>query len=149
MNIGMKKPFFKKSIKMEDTEKRKDIISASTKKKGKTNNSNIKDRVNELEKSLGINTIPKKIPGYFVLGGWLCVISGIKPIVIVGLILASIAIALSFRKSYKNAFKWDKAITLYFKNDIEKAKTYLDKLSSSEKEGQSYKKMLKLLNKKI
>ena len=112
----------------------------------KPSNSNIKKSVKELEKSLGINTNPKNIPGYFILGGWLCVISSIKPIIIVGLILASIALVLSFRKSYKNAYRWNKAITLYFNNDIEKAKTYLDKLSSAEKEGQAYKKMLKLLN---
>lgn len=112
----------------------------------KTSNTIIKARVKELEKSLGIKTSFKNVPGYFILGGWLCVISSIKPIIIVGLILASIALALSFRTRYKNAYGWNKAITLYFNNDIEKAKTFLDKLSSSEKEGQAYEKMLKLLN---
>jgi len=114
----------------------------------KPSNSSIKKSVKELEKSLGINTNPKNLPGYFILGGWLCVISSIKPIIIVGLILAAIALVLSFRNSYKNAYRWNKAITLYFINDIEKAKTLLDKLSSDEKEGQAYKTMLKLLNNK-
>ena len=154
MNIGMKKPYLKKSIKIEDTEKtkeemKKDTISTSIKKEGETNNSNIKHSVKELEKSLGINTNPKSVPGYFILGGWLCVISSIRPIIVVGLIFAIIALVLSFRKSYKNAYRWNKGITLYFNNDIEKAKMYLDKLSSSEKEEQAYKKMLKLLNQKI
>ena len=154
MNIGMKKPYLKKSIKIEDTEKtkeemKKDTISTSTKKEGETNKSNIKHSVKELEKSLGINTNPKSVPGYFILGGWLCVISSIRPIIVVGLIFAIIALVLSFRKSYKDAYRWNKGITLYFNNDIEKAKMYLDKLSSSEKEEQAYKKMLKLLNQKI
>jgi len=115
----------------------------------KPSNSNIKKSVIELEKSLGINTKFKNIPGYFILGGWLCVISTIKPIIIAGLILAIIALVLSFSISYKNAYRWNKAITLYFTNDIEKAKTYLDKLSSSEKEGEAYKRILKLLNTKV
>jgi hypothetical protein len=154
MNIGMKKPYLKKSIKIEDTEKtkeemKKDTISTSTKKEGENNKSNIKHSVKELEKSLGINTNPKSVPGYFILGGWLCVISSIRPIIVVGLIFAIIALVLSFRKSYKDAYRWNKGITLYFTNDIEKAKMYLDKLSSSEKEEQAYKKMLKLLNQKI
>lgn len=154
MNIGMKKPYLKKSIKIEDIERtkeemKKDTISTSTKKEDETNNSNIKHSVKELEKSLGINTNPKSVPGYFILGGWLCVISSIRPIIVVGLIFAIIALVLSFRKSYKNAYRWNKGITLYFNNDIEKAKMYLDKLSSSEKEEQAYKKMLKLLNQKI
>jgi len=114
----------------------------------KPSNSSIKKNVKELEKSLGINTNPKNLPGYFILGGWLCVISSIQPIIIAGLILAAIALVLSFRNSYKNAYRWNKAITLYFINDIEKAKTLLDKLSSDEKQGQAYKKMLKLLNNK-
>jgi len=114
----------------------------------KPSNSSIKKSVKELEKSLGINTNPKNLPGYFILGGWLCVISSIQPIIIAGLILAAIALILSFRNSYKNAYRWNKAITLYFINDIEKAKTFLDKLSSMEKEGQAYKKMLKILDNK-
>ncbi|AWK51509.1 hypothetical protein DIC82_10905 [Clostridium beijerinckii] len=127
---------------------KKSIITDDNGVMEKPSNSSIKKNVKELEKSLGINTKPKNLPGYFILGGWLCVISSIQPIIIVGLILAAIALILSFRNSYKNAYKWNKAITLYFINDIEKAKTLLDKLSSDEKEGQAYKTMLKLLNDK-
>ncbi|BCZ47813.1 hypothetical protein psyc5s11_38800 [Clostridium gelidum] len=112
----------------------------------KPSNSYIKKQVKELEKSLGINTNAKNIPAYFIFGGWLCVISSIKLIIIVGLILASIAFVLSFSKIYKNAYRWNKSITFYFNNDIEKAKISLDKLSSNEKEGKAYNKMLKLLN---
>ena len=112
----------------------------------KASNSYIKKQVKELEKSLGINTNAKNIPAYFIFGGWLCVISSIKLIIIVGLILASIAFVLSFSKIYKNAYRWNKSITFYFNNDIEKAKILLDKLSSNEKEGEAYNKMLKLLN---
>ena len=112
----------------------------------KPSNSYIKKQVKELEKSLGINTNAKNIPAYFIFGGWLCVISSIKLIIIVGLILASIAFVLSFSKIYKNAYRWNKSITFYFNNDIEKAKILLDKLSSNEKEGKAYNKMLKLLN---
>lgn len=126
-------------------EMKKDTTITSTKKKSETKNSNIRKSVKELEKSLGINTNPKNLPMYFILGGWLCVISTIKPIIVVGLILASIAFVLSFRKSYKNAYRWNKTITFYFNNDIEKAENYLDKLPASEKEGEAYKKMVKLL----
>jgi len=112
----------------------------------KPSNSYIKKQVKELEKSLGINTNAKNIPAYFIFGGWICVISSIKLIIIVGLILASIAFVLSFSKIYKNAYRWNKSITFYFNNDIEKAKILLDKLSSNEKEGKAYNKMLKLLN---
>jgi len=127
---------------------KKSVISDDHKNGGeKISNSSIKKSVKELEKSLGINTNFKNVPGYFILGGWLCVISSIKPIIIVGLILASIALGLSFRKSYKDAYRWNKSIVLYFTDDIEKAKTHLDKLSLSEKEGEAYKEMLKILNK--
>lgn len=127
---------------------KKSVIPDDHKNVGeKISNSSIKKSVKELEKSLGINTNFKNIPAYFILGGWLCVISSIRPIIIVGLILASIALGLSFGKSYKDAYRWNKAIALYFTDDIEKAKTYLDKLSLSEKEGEAYKEMLKILNK--
>lgn len=148
MNIGMKKTSSNKSIKGGDTEKSKEKVKKDTITSSKNNNPKIKDRVKELEKSLGINTNPRNTPGYLILAAWLCVLSSIDLIIIVGLILASIGLVLSFRKSYKNSYKWNKAITLYFNNDIQKARTYLDKLSSSEKEGQAYKEMLKLLNKK-
>lgn len=168
MNIGMNKPFFKKDAQIGDKEEMNEseildddnnkiervkssknhISSTATKEKVKTNNSSIKNSVKELEKYLGINTSPKNLPLYFLLGGWLCVISSSKPTIIVGLVLATIAVILSFSKNYKDAFKWNKAITLYVNNDIEKSKTYLDKLSTSEKEGEAYKKMLELLNHK-
>lgn len=126
---------------------KKSVILGEEKNKiEKPSNSYIKKQVKELEKSLAINTNAKNIPGYFILVGWICVISSIKPIIIVGLILASIAFVLSFSKIYKNAYRWNKSITLYFNNDIEKAKILLDQLSSNEKEGEAYKKMLKLLN---
>lgn len=126
---------------------KKSVITGKEKNEmEKISNSYIKKQVKELEKSLGINTNAKNIPAYLIFGGWLCVISTIKPIIIVGLILASIAFVLSFSKIYKKAYRWNKSITFYFNNDIEKAKILLDKLSSNEKEGEAYNKMLKLLN---
>lgn len=136
-------------IKGEMKKMKKLIIKDSNKiTMYKPSNSEIKKKVNELERSLGLNTKFKNVPAYLIVGGWLCVISSITPITIVGLVLASIALVLSFSKNYKNAYRWNKAITLYFINDIEKAKTLLDKLSLSEKEGEAYKEMLKKITHK-
>lgn len=107
--------------------------------------STLKKKVKEMEDKLGINTSFKNIPLYLILSGWFCVISTIRPLLIAGILLAGVAFILSFNNRYKDAYQWNKAITLYFLDDIEKAKSHLEKLSASQKESEAYEKMLKFL----
>ena len=49
------------------------------------------------------------------------------------------------KKSYWNAYRWNRAMLMYVKNDYLKCETYLNKLSPEEKEKEPYKIMLNLL----
>ncbi|PRR78044.1 DNA polymerase III subunit epsilon [Clostridium liquoris] len=125
----------------------------STKKQNykRSNNSNSVARsgnkILELENTLGVDTSAKNKPAYCVYLGLFLIILGtsISALLIFGIVLDIIGMILMSKKSYWNAYRWNRAMLMYVKNDYLKCETYLNKLSPEEKEKEPYKIMLNLL----
>lgn len=114
----------------------------------KNNASKLRKDVIDLEKKLGISTKAMDISTSCIVGGSTSLLLGmaISPLIIIGAILDIAGFVLMFRKSYWNAYRWDKAIQLYLKKNYTQSQECLDKLSSKEKEKPSYGEMLNLIN---
>lgn len=114
----------------------------------KNNSSKLRKDVIDLEKKLGISTKAMDISTSCIVGGSTSLLLGmaITPLIIIGAILDIIGFVLMFRKSYWNAYRWDKAIQLYLKENYTQSKACLDKLSSKEKEKPAFREMADLIN---
>lgn len=114
----------------------------------KNNASKLRKDVTDLEKKLGISTKAMDISTSCIVGGSTSLLLGmaISPLIIIGAVLDIAGFVLMLRKSYWNAYRWDKAVQMYLKKNYAQSKAYLDKLSSKEKEKPSYGEMLNLIN---
>ncbi|MGL4847866.1 MAG: hypothetical protein ACRC28_02910 [Clostridium sp.] len=107
-----------------------------------------------LEKYLGIDTESSRRPAYFTFGGLFIILFGCllnivssvgNAFLIIGILLEVIGLILIMKKSYWIAYKWNRSIVMYLKDDNKESLEYLEKLPKEEKETEAYKKMKKLL----
>ncbi|MGL4873184.1 MAG: hypothetical protein ACRC30_00835 [Clostridium sp.] len=108
---------------------------------------NLEKNMKALEEYLGISTEASRRPTYFVFAGLFLLLLGLlfNIFLIIAILLELIGLILIMKKSYWTAYKWNRSIVMYLKNDNKESLEYLEKLSKEEKEKESYKKMKKLL----
>ncbi|MGL5416542.1 MAG: hypothetical protein ACRDDY_05570 [Clostridium sp.] len=100
-----------------------------------------------LEKYLGVSTEDSRRPTYFAFGGLFLILIGLlfRVFIFIGIFLEVIALFLIMKKAYWIAYKWNRSIVMYLKDDSKESLEYLEKLPDEEKEKEAYKKMKKLL----
>lgn len=107
-----------------------------------------------LERYLGVDTEASRRPTYFVFAGLFlmlfgCLLNIVSTIgnafLIIAMFLEVVGLIFIMKKSYWIAYKWNRSIVMYLKDDNKESLEYLEKLPKEEKEKEAYEKMKKLL----